>query len=95
VGKVIPFPKRFGGSVKLTINLAADTMAVLRKIAAKRRGGSLTEAIRRAIACYKFIVEELDKGNQIVVIEKKRWWRGPRIRVARIEGEPEPLSKTM
>ncbi|WUJ73839.1 ribbon-helix-helix protein, CopG family [Kribbella soli] len=54
--------------VRLSVNLAADAMEVLRWLA-NRRGLSLTETIRRAITVLKFIEDEVDKGNKLAVVE--------------------------
>lgn len=54
--------------VRLSVNLAADVADVLRALA-RRRGLSLTETIRRAIAVLKFVEEEVERGNKLAVVE--------------------------
>lgn len=54
--------------VRLSVNLATDTMAVLRSLAS-RHAVSLTEATRRAIGIWQFLQAEVDKGNRIAVVE--------------------------
>lgn len=54
--------------VRLSINLAPDVADVLKKRAA-RKGLSITEGIRRAIAVWNFLETERDKGNRLAVIE--------------------------
>jgi hypothetical protein len=52
---------------RLSINLNAETADALRKIAA-RRGISYTEAVRRAIAVYTFIDDEVQGGAKIATV---------------------------
>ncbi|GAA3570066.1 hypothetical protein [Kribbella ginsengisoli] len=54
--------------VRLSINLAADVADVLRLLAA-RRGLSLTETVRRAIAVLKFVEDEVERGNKLAIVE--------------------------
>ncbi|MGV9680372.1 hypothetical protein ACWDSJ_34265 [Nocardia sp. NPDC003482] len=54
--------------VRLSINLAPDVAAVLRRWAEEKRI-SVTEAIRRAIAVWNFIESEKKKGNTLAVVE--------------------------
>ncbi|MFI5710215.1 ribbon-helix-helix protein, CopG family [Kribbella sp. NPDC051620] len=54
--------------VRLSVNLAADVADVLRSLAG-RRGLSLTETIRRAIAVLKFVEDEVEQGNKLAVVE--------------------------
>lgn len=56
------------GVVRLSINLAADVAAVLRRWA-EAKHISVTEAIRRAIAIWNFIETEKANGNTIAIIE--------------------------
>ena len=49
---------------RLTVNLNAETAAALNEIAAKR-GISLTETVRRAVAVLKFVEDEIQKGNAV------------------------------
>lgn len=49
---------------RLSVNLNAETAAALNEIR-ERRGISLTEAVRRAIAVLKFIEDEIQNGNTV------------------------------
>lgn len=49
---------------RLTVNLNAETAAALNEIAAKR-GISLTETVRRAVAVLKFLEDEIQKGHVV------------------------------
>ena len=51
---------------KVTVNLSDETIRDLREVADKR-GITLTEAIRRAIATEKFVQDERDEGSKILV----------------------------
>lgn len=50
-------------SVRLNVNLNDEIAAALKEIA-DERGISATEAVRRAIAWYKFIDDEVVKGKR-------------------------------
>jgi L-serine deaminase len=52
---------------RLSINLSREAAAALKDIKEKR-GLSYTEAIRRAIAVYKFVEDETAKGHRIQVV---------------------------
>ncbi|KZM68520.1 CopG family transcriptional regulator [Nocardia terpenica] len=54
--------------VRLSINLASDVAAVLRKWADIKHI-SATEAVRRAIAVWNFIETEKANGNSFAVVE--------------------------
>jgi predicted transcriptional regulator len=56
------------GVARLSVNLAHDTMEVLRWLAS-RRAASVTETIRRAISVLKFVEDEVAKGNKLAVVE--------------------------
>jgi hypothetical protein len=59
---------------RLSVNLSPDTAAALRELA-DRRKISITDAVRRAIAVWKFMEDEIAAGNRVVVTEpdgKKR-----------------------
>lgn len=56
-------------SVRLSVNLSPGTAALLRAVL-DRKGLSITEGIRRAIAVWKFVEDEVERGNQLAVIEK-------------------------
>lgn len=52
--------------VRLSLNLSAEAMAVLRDYA-ERKGVSLTEAVRRAIGILKFVDETQGSGASMTV----------------------------
>jgi hypothetical protein len=54
---------------KLTLRLAPDVRVALDWLAAKR-GVTLSEVIRHAISTEKFLAEEVDRGNSILIEEK-------------------------
>jgi hypothetical protein len=56
-------------SVRLSVNLSQETAQTLRGLIG-RKGLSITEGIRRAIAVWKFVEDETSKGNQLAVIER-------------------------
>jgi plasmid stability protein len=53
---------------RLSVNLAPDTMDVLRGLAA-RHGVSITEEVRRVIAIGSFLQTEVDAGRKLAVVE--------------------------
>jgi len=55
--------------VRLSVNLSFETAETFRELIA-RKGMSITEGIRRAIAVWKFIEDEKSRGNEIAVIEQ-------------------------
>lgn len=57
-------------TVRLSVNLSEEAAKVLRELA-ERRGISITEAIRRAIAVWRFFEEATDKGETIQVTDGK------------------------
>jgi hypothetical protein len=57
--------------VRLSVNLAPDVADVL-KFWKGRKGISITEAVRRAIAVWNFVENERDKGNRIAILEPGR-----------------------
>ena len=57
-------------TVRLSVNLNDDVAAALKEIADKR-GLTATEAVRRAIAWYKFIDEEVVDGNRTIQLVDK------------------------
>lgn len=59
----------FDKIVRLSINLSSDTAAALRELA-EHKGTSVTEAVRRAIAVWKFVEDEVAQGHRIAVIDK-------------------------
>jgi predicted transcriptional regulator len=53
-------------SVKLSVNLPEETVTNLRELAEKR-GITLTEALRRAIANEHFLEDEVKSGGKVLV----------------------------
>lgn len=56
-------------SVRLSVNLSVESAGILKGLI-RRKGLTITEGIRRAIAVWKFVEDESSKGNQIAVIER-------------------------
>ena len=54
--------------VRLSVNLASDVAGALKALSTSQ-GISVTEGVRRAIALWKLVTEELGKGNRIMVVE--------------------------
>ena len=54
---------------KLTLRLPHDARLALEWMATKR-GVTLAEVIRHAISTEKFLIEEIDKGNTVLIEEK-------------------------
>jgi hypothetical protein len=54
--------------VRLSVNLSSET-ATMFKALIERKGLSITEGIRRAIAIWKFLEDQKDQGNEIAIIE--------------------------
>lgn len=57
------------GTVRLSVNISAETAETFKALAA-RKGLTITEATRRAIAVWKFAEDEVAAGNDLAVIEK-------------------------
>lgn len=55
-----------GQPVRLSLNVSAETMSVLRDYAG-RKGISLTEAVRRAIGILNFVDEAQESGASLVI----------------------------
>ena len=55
-------------TTKLTVNLSAEVVDVLKTLA-KRDNTTMTEVLKRAIAVQKFITEEEAKGNQLFLAD--------------------------
>lgn len=53
--------------VRLSVNLAPTVSDAL-KATAQRKGLSITEAIRHAIAVWKLVSDEQAKGNRIMIV---------------------------
>ena len=54
--------------VRLSVNLSFETAEILKALI-ERKGLSISEGIRRAIAVWKFLEDEKARGNQIAVVE--------------------------
>lgn len=55
-------------SVRLAVNVSAETARIFRSLI-ERKGVSITEGIRRAIAVWRFVEDETDRGNKLIVQE--------------------------
>jgi hypothetical protein len=55
-------------SVRLSVNLSVESAETLRALI-RRKGLTITEGVRRAIAVWKFVEDENSNGNQLAVIE--------------------------
>jgi len=55
-------------SVRLSVNLSVESAETLKALI-RRKGLTITEGVRRAIAVWRFVEDENSKGNQIAVIE--------------------------
>jgi len=53
---------------RLSVNLSLDTATALKDLVT-RKGITLTDGICRAIAVWKFVEDEIAKGNRLAVIE--------------------------
>lgn len=62
-------PGNTSSVTRLSVNINQDAAAALKRHSEKRHV-SVTETVRRAIAVYDFVEEELAKGNRIQVVEK-------------------------
>lgn len=56
---------------KVTVNLGDEVQAALNEIATKR-GISMTEALRQAIANEKFLQDEINQGSKILIEDKDK-----------------------
>ncbi len=63
-----------GDIIKVSFNIPKEELDAVRKLAEKRRI-TVTEAIRRALMMEKFLVEEEEKGNKILIEDKDRKFR--------------------
>ena len=54
--------------VRLSVNLASDVAAALKTLSTNQ-GVSVTEGVRRAIALWKLVSDEVSKGNKVMVVE--------------------------
>jgi hypothetical protein len=57
--------------VRLSINLSVDVATALKDLAAEK-SITITEGIRRAIAVWKFVEDEVARGNRLAVIERDK-----------------------
>jgi hypothetical protein len=55
--------------VRLSVNVSPETAGVFKALTG-RKGLTMTEGIRRAIAGWKFVEDEAAAGNELAVIEK-------------------------
>lgn len=53
---------------RLSVNLAGDTMAALKELA-ERKGSTLSDTVRRAIAVLKYFDCQTERGHEIATIE--------------------------
>ena len=54
--------------VRLSVNLSAETAEIFESLI-ERKGLSISEGMRRAIAVWKFLEDEKALGNEIAVVE--------------------------
>ena len=64
-------PRSRPGQVRLSVNLSEEAAEALRSIRA-RRGGTITDTVRRVISIAKFIEDATDQGAKILVAEKNQ-----------------------
>jgi hypothetical protein len=65
--KILPIPD----SVKrLNVNLPASRLDDLQRLA-KKKGTSMTDLVRWALTLVEKVIEEVTKGNKIVVMDQK------------------------
>ena len=57
--------------VKTTVNLPAEALDAIRHIA-ERRGITMTEAIRQAIATEKFLFDAQKEGGKLLIEERDK-----------------------
>jgi hypothetical protein len=55
-------------AIRLSINLSAETAGMFKALTG-RKGLTLTEGVRRAVAVWKFVEDEVTAGNKLAVIE--------------------------
>jgi hypothetical protein len=58
-----------GDPVRLSANLSARSAGAFRALI-NRKGLTITEGVRRAIAVWAFVEDETRRGNQVAVIER-------------------------
>lgn len=59
------------GSVKISANLSQEVLDALRNIA-ETQGISMTEALRRAISTEKFLLDQVQANNKILIEDKDK-----------------------
>jgi predicted transcriptional regulator len=57
--------------VKTSLNLPEAAVRALKEIA-ERRGTTMAEVVRQAIATEKFLVDEVEKGNKILIEDQDK-----------------------
>ena len=57
------------GAIRLSVNLATDVAAALRGLC-EAKNISITEGVRRSVAVWKFVQDEVDSGNKIYVVDE-------------------------
>lgn len=55
-------------AVRLSVNLGEQPAAALHELM-RRKGITATEAVRRALSIWKFVEDELARGNRVAVLE--------------------------
>lgn len=60
-----------GDTVKISANLAPEVVETIKELA-KKRGISMTELLRRAVAVEKFLDEEIERGSTILIETREK-----------------------
>jgi len=55
--------------VRLSVNLSVETSEVFKSLI-ERKGFSISEGVRRAIAIWEYLEDEKSRGNELAVIER-------------------------
>lgn len=55
--------------VRLSVNLAPPIADALKHLAKRNSDLTITEAVRRALALWKLVSDEQDKGHRVVVVK--------------------------
>ncbi|HEX5760738.1 MAG TPA: CopG family transcriptional regulator [Thermoanaerobaculia bacterium] len=55
--------------IKTSLNLSEPALDALKEMAAKR-GVTVAEVVRQAIATEKFLLDEVEKGNKILIEDR-------------------------
>lgn len=56
-------------TTRLSVNINDETAQALKELAT-RRGTSVTEIVRRAVAVYKFVEDEVGQGKTLQLVDK-------------------------